>query len=135
MFHNIGQRTDMVLVTMCQKDTLNFIFILNQICNIGNNQVNAEHIVFREHQACINQDHVVPVTKYRHIFTNFAQTTQRDNLDLMLKFTQKKYTSIFYFTFFRTNVEIEFDTVSAHILSTLLYTKYGLLTNSDTYFL
>ena len=55
LLQHIRQRTDMVLMTMSQHNSLHLVLVLHQIRNIRNNQVNAEHFLVREHQAGIDK--------------------------------------------------------------------------------
>ena len=55
------------------------MFVFDYVRNIGDNQINAEHVVFGEHEPCINHNHFVAVTNDCHIFADFAKTAQRND--------------------------------------------------------
>ena len=64
----------MVFVTMGQEDAPQFILVLHQVGDIRDDQVDAQHIVFGEHEARIEQDHVIAITEHGHVLADFAQT-------------------------------------------------------------
>ncbi|CDC25498.1 uncharacterized protein BN668_01818 [Firmicutes bacterium CAG:466] len=79
LFQYIGQCADVVFVTVSQHDASDFFYVLCQIGNIRNNQVNAQHIVLGERQATVDDDDIVAVFQYGHILPDLFQTAQSDN--------------------------------------------------------
>ena len=71
-FQKIGQSAYMVLVTVSYKYTSYFINVLFNICEIGNNKVNAQHIGVGESKAAVHQNHIVAALIKSHILTDFV---------------------------------------------------------------
>ena len=76
----------MILVTVCQKDSLQFIVIFYQIADIWNNDINPEHFIFRKTQTTVNHNHFIFVFNCSHIFSDFLQSTQWNNFNFVLFF-------------------------------------------------
>ena len=74
----------MVFVTMGNDNTAYFIFVFYQVTHIGNDQVNAEHVVVRKCQTGIDNDNVITILDDRHVFADFTQTSQRNYEQLFL---------------------------------------------------
>ena len=51
---------------------------LQQIAEVGDDVVDAEHIVFGEHQAGIDDDRVIAVLDDHHVLADFPQPANRD---------------------------------------------------------
>ena len=95
LLQHIRKRTDMVLMPVGEDDGLNLFAILQQIRNIGNHEINSQHIVLGEHQSCVDQQNLIVHAKNRHIFADLPQAAQRNDLQLLLSLRQKNNTSIF----------------------------------------
>lgn len=72
----------MVFMAVGNDDTTDFLFVLYKITHIGNNQVDAEHIVIREGKTGIDDDDIFSVLNDRHVLTDFAQASQGNYLQL-----------------------------------------------------
>ena len=84
----------MVLMPMREDDSLDLFAILNQIRDVRNHKVNAQHVIFGEHQSCVNQQNLIVHTNDRHIFADLPQAAQRNDLQFLLSLRQKNNTSI-----------------------------------------
>ena len=73
----IGQAADVVLVAVGNEDTLDAVLVFQYIGEVGDDQVNAEHIGIREHQTAVHQDHVALAFIQGNVLADFAQTAQR----------------------------------------------------------
>ena len=80
LLQHIRQRADVILMTMREHDGLDLVFVLQQIGNIRNNEVDAQHIVLWEHQTRIDDEDFLVATDYRHVLADFPQTAQGDDL-------------------------------------------------------
>ena len=81
---HIGSRADVILVPVGDDIPAELGNVLFQIGCVGNNQVNARHILPGEYGADVHHDDVIPIFKYRHVFAYFAKAAQRYNAQLWL---------------------------------------------------
>ena len=86
---HIRERPDMILMAMREHDGLHLVAIFHEICDVWNHEVNAKHVVLREHETSINQKNLVPISHDRHIFADFPQSAQGNNLQFLSTFRQK----------------------------------------------
>jgi len=69
----------MVFVTMGDNDAFHLVGSLLDIFKIGNDVINADHVVVREHHASIYNQDLLIVFIDRHVFAHLAQTSKGDN--------------------------------------------------------
>ena len=74
----------MVFMTMGNTDSSHLILIFNKVGHIRDNDIHAVQIFSREGQTSIQYNDVIFVLEDGHIFTDFTETTQRDNHQLTL---------------------------------------------------
>ena len=74
----------MVFMTMGNKKSFYFIYILFQICDIRDNQVNSQHIVLRERQTAIHHNNAVLIFKSCNIHSDLLKSSQWNNLKLTI---------------------------------------------------
>ncbi len=94
MLQHIGQRSYMVLVPVCQHDGLYLVSILEQISDIGDYEIHPEHILFRKHKSGIYNQYLIIHADDCHVLADLPETAQGDDLQFLLSFRQRKYTSI-----------------------------------------
>ncbi len=80
LFEDIGKRPDVVLVAVGQDDGPHDVLVIQEIGYVGNDEVDSEHVVLREHQAAVNHDDIVTITDNRQVFTDFTQPAQGNDL-------------------------------------------------------
>ena len=73
----IRQAADVVLVTVGDEQALDAILVFQHIGEIRNDQVNAEHVVVREHRTAVHQNHIPLALIQGDVLANLAQTAQR----------------------------------------------------------
>ena len=61
-----------------QHNRANVPAILLQISDVGNDQVDAQELRFREHHARVDDDDLVAEPQCHHVHSEFAETTQGD---------------------------------------------------------
>ena len=88
LLQDIGQRADMILVAVGQGNGPQLMLVLDQIAHVGDDQIHAEHIVVREPQAAVDDQHVIPVLQHGHVHANLAQATQGDNFQFFSQIFQ-----------------------------------------------
>ena len=64
----------MVLVTVGNNHTLDFIPIFQNIGEIGNNNVNTRHFFVRERHSAVNQEHIAVILIKGYVFADFSKT-------------------------------------------------------------
>lgn len=69
----------MVFVTMCYHNAYHFIRVLTHVVEIGNDVVNADHVVIRKHHAGIHDKYLIFIFVNGHVFTHFAQSAKWDD--------------------------------------------------------
>ncbi len=80
VFQNIRQRADMVFVRVSEYDRFEFVSSLEEIAYVGNDQIDAQKIGARKHEAAIDSDGSVAVFDQHHVEAELAQTTERYDL-------------------------------------------------------
>ena len=73
---DIGQRPNVVLVTMGEEDAPDAVLILDEIAHVGDDHVDAVHVVVREPHAHVHHDDVVSVLVDREVLADLIQTAQ-----------------------------------------------------------
>ena len=72
----------MVLMSVGQKDTANAILVFLQIGNIGNDQINARHILVGKSHTAVDHDNILIALDRRYVFTDLTQAAKRNDADL-----------------------------------------------------
>ncbi len=72
---HIGQRADVILVTMGNKDAANAVQFIVQIGGVGDDQVDAKHLLIGKHQSRVDDDDIFAVLDGHHVLANLAQAT------------------------------------------------------------
>ena len=86
--HQIGDGTDVVLVSVGDEQAPQFLLICRQVGKVGDHQIHAVHILFGETDAAVHHDHVLAVFQDGDVLSDLIQTAQRDNFQF---FSQIKY--------------------------------------------
>ena len=79
LFEQIRQAADMVFVAMRQEHTAYSVLVFDKIGHIGNDQINAIHLIVREAETAVNDDDILPIFQNGHILTDLIQTAQGDD--------------------------------------------------------
>ena len=94
ILHQVGNAADMILVAVGQEKTPQFVLVLYQIGGVGNDRVNAVHIVFREAHTAVYHDHVPAILQNGDIFADFVQAAQRDDFQFFAQIISLRYFKI-----------------------------------------
>ena len=73
---DIWNGSDMVLMSVGYEKSLDFFFILDEICDVRDAHVDPEHVVFRECESTVYHDYGIPVLKSCHIHADLLETAQ-----------------------------------------------------------
>ncbi len=76
------QPADMVLVAVGENDGAHVLAVLEQVAEIGDDDVDAEQFGFGEHQPGVDDDDVVAPANGHAIHAEFAEPAERNNLEL-----------------------------------------------------
>ena len=71
-----GQAADVVLVAVGQDDGANVRLVLNQVGDVGNDDIHAEQFRLGEHQAGVDHDNVVFPAQREAVHAELAQSAQ-----------------------------------------------------------
>lgn len=74
----VRERADVVLVTVREEHRTQLLLVVSQVAEVRDDEVDSEHLFFREHQSGIDDDDVVAVFDQHHVAADFAQATKRD---------------------------------------------------------
>ena len=80
---HVRNTTDMVFVTVSDYDALYLIDILLEVSDIRDNEVDTEHITIRECHTAVDNDDVVVIFEYGHVFADFLKAAKWNNLQLL----------------------------------------------------
>ena len=75
----IGQAADVILVAVGDDYALDPVLVLHHIGEIGDDQVDAEHLAVREDQAAVHQQHIPLTLIEGDVLAHFAQAAQGDD--------------------------------------------------------
>ena len=76
----VRQSASMVLVAVGDHNAAKLMLVLEDIGVVRQDKVDAGHVVIGEHEASIDEDHVVPVLEGGHVLADTIKATQRDDL-------------------------------------------------------
>ena len=74
----VGQRADVILVPVGEHDAADVADALLQPRDVRDDQVDAEHLLFGEHQPRVDDDDIVAAAERHHVATDLAQSAERD---------------------------------------------------------
>jgi len=66
----------MVFMSVCQQDSPHLVPVFQYICEIRNNKVDTQHVLFRKHEAGINNDNIVIVFHDGHVEADLLNTAE-----------------------------------------------------------
>ena len=83
---NVGQGADVVLMAVGDEEAAQLLLVFRKIGNVGNDQVNAVHIVLREAEAAVHHDHILSVLQDGHVLSDLIQAAQRNNFQFICQY-------------------------------------------------
>lgn len=86
LLEQVAQAANMVLMTVGQKNPPHFFPILHHIGKIGDNQIDAGHIVVREGKSAVNNDNILLRLDHRHVFADLPEAAERDDANRIFRF-------------------------------------------------
>ena len=79
LFEDIGNRADVILVTVGDEHTPQLFLVGHQIGKIGDHQIHAVHIFIGETDTAVHHDHILAILQDGDVLADLIQTAQRDN--------------------------------------------------------
>src|SRR5260370_32953882 len=67
----------MVLVAVTEKDPQHLAALLEEVRDVGQNEVDAKHVFLREHQPGVDDEHLVLPLERPHVDADLAKAAQR----------------------------------------------------------
>ena len=77
--HEVGDGPDVVLMAVGDEDGPDAVPVLDQVGEVGNDHVNAIHVVIREAHAHVHQDNVVAVLIDGEVLADLVETAERND--------------------------------------------------------
>ena len=77
---DVRQGADVILVTVRQHDAFDTVAVFQQIRDVRNDEVDAEHVLRREHQSRVDDEDVAAEAQHRHVLADFPESAQGDDL-------------------------------------------------------
>jgi hypothetical protein len=75
-----GQRPDVIFVAMREKDAANFVPVLGEVGNIGDDNIDAQQFGFGEHEAGVDDNNVICPTNRHAVHSELAESAERYDL-------------------------------------------------------
>jgi len=69
----------MIFMTVRDDDSFDTVCFILEVIEIGDDVINADHVVIGEHHASIDDKNILTVFINGHILTHFSQSSQGDN--------------------------------------------------------
>src|SRR6187397_1607605 len=73
------QRADVVLVRMGDEECLDVGAAILEVGDVGDDEVDAEHLLVREHESAVDHDDVVAVLEDVHVLADLPHPAERDD--------------------------------------------------------
>src|SRR5690242_10036746 len=71
----------MVLVAVGDDPAPDLVSLVQQVCDVGDDEVDAQHLVLGEHQAAVDEEDLLPALEGHHVLADLAQATERDDFE------------------------------------------------------
>jgi hypothetical protein len=78
-----GEAADVVLMPVGEDDGADLGAVLDEVGDVGDDDVDAEEFIFRKHEAGVDDDDVVLPAEGEAVHAEFAETTERYELKLI----------------------------------------------------
>ena len=78
---HVRQRADVVLVGVGDEERPHVLAALLEIGDVGDDEVDAEHLLVGEHEAAVDDDDVVAVLEHVHVLADLPHPAERDDAE------------------------------------------------------
>ena len=79
-----GQAADVVLVAVGEDDAADLGAVLDEVADVGDDDVDAEELFFGKHEAGVDDDDVVAVAECEAVHAELAESAERDYLQFFI---------------------------------------------------
>ena len=79
LLHAVRDGTDVVLVAVGDEHAAQLALVLHQIGEIGDDRIDAVHVLVGEAHAAVDDDHVLAILQNGDVLADLIQAAQRDN--------------------------------------------------------
>ena len=76
---DVRQRADVVLVGVGDEEGLDLVLVLLEVGDVGDDEIDPEHLLVGEHQPAVDHDDVVAVLEHVHVLADLADAAERDD--------------------------------------------------------
>ena len=83
LFEQIRYGADVILVAVGQNDAADFLRMGDEVGEIRDDDIDAENLFLGKHEAGVDHDQIAPAAQHRAIQTEFAEATERDDLQAL----------------------------------------------------
>ena len=81
---HIRRRADVILMSVRDQKRAYTVVIFLQIADIGNHQIDSQHILLRKNHAAVYHNDIVSIFKNGHVLSDFVNAAQWNNLQFFL---------------------------------------------------
>ena len=81
---DVRQRADVVLVRMGDEERLDVGAPVLEVGDVGDDEVDAEHLLVGEHQSAVDHDDLVAVLEHVHVLADLAHPAERDDSERLV---------------------------------------------------
>ena len=83
---DVRQRADVVLVGVGDEERPDLGAVLLEVGDVGDDEVDAEHLLVGEHEAAVDDDDVVAVLEDVHVLADLPHPAERDDAERLVGF-------------------------------------------------
>ena len=76
---HVGGRADVIFVPVREEQAADAVLVFDEIGDVRDHKIDAQHILFGEDRAAVHNDHIVAIFDSGNIFSKFIHTAQRDD--------------------------------------------------------
>ena len=81
---HVRQAADVVLVGVGDEEGLDLLAVLLEVGDVGDDEVDAEHLLVGEHEAAVDDDDLVAVLEDVHVLADLAHPAERDDAERLI---------------------------------------------------
>ena len=82
LLHNIGNSSDVILMSVRDKESFYLIVIVLQVSQIRHDEIYSKHIVLRKRQSTVDHNNAVVILESGNVHTDLLKSAQRNDPQL-----------------------------------------------------
>ena len=79
-----GKRADVIFVAVRQEDGFDFALVLEQVSDVGDDDVDAKQFIVGKHDSGIDDDDGSVAAERHHVHAEFAETAERNDFKRLI---------------------------------------------------